>query len=232
MKLLGINSELPHPGGSMIRKSAMLIVLALFVFSIPAMACNKDKTASKTGATTDQATVKSADANGQTSVCTAKADAQKSACSGMRASQTDAKVQTADAGSKSECSAAMKASSKSCDGVPCQGHGTCSGMKAIKASYATASGSQATFQGMVVRVDAHNDMPGVKAKECSAHACNYAIKTSDGKVIELQNSEQSNELANVEKYRDKNVKVQGIFYADANKLEVESLELDATTANR
>jgi hypothetical protein len=51
-------------------------------------------------------------------------------------------------------------------------------------------------------------------------------------MIELQSGEQSNELANVEKYRDKNVKVQGIFYADANKLEVESLELDNNTANR
>lgn len=219
----------------MIRKSALLMVLALFVLSIPAMACNKDKTASKAGTTSDQAAVKTADATSQTPACVAGADAHK-ACSGVKATKTDAMVKTADATGKDACCAGVKASAKTCSGMKSASsadHSMCSGMKAIKASYANASGSPATFQGMVVRVDYHSKMAGVRATECSsAHACNYAIKTADGKFIELKNGKQSNELANVEKYCDKNVKVQGIFYADANKIEVNSLELDTKTANR
>lgn len=242
----------------MIRKSALLIVLVLFAFSVPVMACDGNKSAVKTtSGTSDNATVKTANATADKAACVAGAGADQSACTGMKSSTDNSVVKTANStGDKAACAMGAGADKSGCTGVKSISDKTamksanatgekaactasasadksaCAGMKSTNASYANATGSPASFEGEFVCVGCDKKMTVGSDAACGANGHKYAIKTADGKYISLLDNKQSQELVTSGKYRNKNVKVQGVFYANANELEVKSFELDEKLVNQ
>ncbi|MFH1891726.1 MAG: hypothetical protein ABIK83_03485 [Candidatus Zixiibacteriota bacterium] len=157
----------------MIRKSALFIVLVLFAFSLPAMACDMGKSGVKTT--------------------------------------------TANAG-KVACSATTIADNAACDGV-----------KAGKVSGADAIVRQANFDGKLVCMGCDLKKADGAGAACSAYGHKYAVKTADGRYINFLENKQSEDLVSGEKYHNQDVKVQGVFYANANQLEVKTFEVDGKT---
>jgi len=148
----------------MIRKSALLVALVLFAFSLPAMACDGDKSGIKT--------------------------------------------------------ASVNADNATCDG-----------MKATKASGTDGIVRQANFEGKLVCMGCDLKKAGGAGAACSAYGHKHAVKTADGRYINFLENKQSEDLISGEKYHNKHVKVQGVFYANANQLEVKTFEVDGKSIN-
>ena len=158
----------------MIRKSALLMVLVLFAFSVPAMACDMDKSA---------AGVKTAGVN------------------------------------------ADKAAATFAD------QAACGGVKAGKASATDGIVKQANFEGKLVCMGCDLKRADGASAACSAYGHKHAVKTSVGRYINFLENKQSEDLVSGEKYHNKHVKVQGVFYANANQLEVKTFEVDGKSMN-
>jgi hypothetical protein len=58
------------------------------------------------------------------------------------------------------------------------------------------------------------------------HGHTHALKTTDGKYINFLPNEYSADLLKGEKYSKKKLAVHGIYYANANQLDVESFTVD------
>lgn len=61
---------------------------------------------------------------------------------------------------------------------------------------------------------------------CSVYGHKYALKTEDGKYINFLENKYTNDLFKGEKYHDKAIEIHGIYYADANLLDVETFTVD------
>lgn len=166
----------------MVRKSAILMVLVLFAFSVPAIACDGDKSAS--------------------AVKTASANAGMSACGAERSASS---VETAS----------VKSGMSACDGV-----------KTGKASATDGIVKEANFEGKLVCMGCDLKKADGASADCSAYGHKHAVKTTDGHYINFLENKHSKDLVHGEKYHNKDVKVNGVFYANANQLEVKSFEVD------
>ncbi|MBN1211294.1 MAG: hypothetical protein JXA92_01845 [candidate division Zixibacteria bacterium] len=61
---------------------------------------------------------------------------------------------------------------------------------------------------------------------CKVYGHRYALKTRDGQYINFLENQYSEDLVKGEKYHNKEIKVHGIYYANADLLEVESFDVD------
>ena len=68
---------------------------------------------------------------------------------------------------------------------------------------------------------------GAKAA-CSVYGHTHALKTADGKYVNLLPNQYSVDLFKGEKYHNKAVKVHGVFHASANQLDVENYTVDGS----
>ena len=80
----------------------------------------------------------------------------------------------------------------------------------------------ATFEGKLVCLGCDLKKAEGARAECSVYGHNHSLKTSDGKYVNLLENKYSADLLNGEKYAGKDIKVQGVYYANANQLDVKS----------
>jgi hypothetical protein len=91
---------------------------------------------------------------------------------------------------------------------------------------ASGKAENAAFEGTLVCLGCDlNKADGARA-ECTTYGHKHALKTPDGKYVNLLENKYSADLLKGEKYSGKTVKVSGMYYADANQLDVESFAVD------
>jgi hypothetical protein len=61
---------------------------------------------------------------------------------------------------------------------------------------------------------------------CSVYGHTHTLKTEDGKYINFLENQYSADLIKGEKYYDKPIEVHGIYFADANMLDVETFTVN------
>ena len=61
---------------------------------------------------------------------------------------------------------------------------------------------------------------------CSVYGHTHALKTEDGKYINFLENQYSADLIKGEKYHDKPIEMDGIYFVDANVLDVETFTVD------
>ncbi len=94
---------------------------------------------------------------------------------------------------------------------------------------AKSNGEQAEFSGKVVCVSCTLKKSEGARAECSTYGHQHALKTADGKFINFLVNRYSADLISGEKYHNKDVKVHGVYYANANQLDVETIKSDGKT---
>ncbi|MDH4157495.1 MAG: hypothetical protein OEW00_09510 [candidate division Zixibacteria bacterium] len=62
--------------------------------------------------------------------------------------------------------------------------------------------------------------------ECKTYGHTHALKTSDGHLINFLPNKYAADLMAGEKYHNQKVKVHGVYFANANQLDVETFEVD------
>ncbi|MFH2049077.1 MAG: hypothetical protein ABIJ12_06495 [bacterium] len=84
----------------------------------------------------------------------------------------------------------------------------------------------ASFEGTLVCLGC--DLKKIEGanSECKISGHTFAIKTADGSYISLMENKYSTDLLNVESNHNKAVKVQGVYFAKANMLDVKSFTID------
>jgi len=87
----------------------------------------------------------------------------------------------------------------------------------------------ANFDGQLVCLGC--DLKGNQGAraECSVYGHDHALKTEDGKFINFLENKYSADLMAGEKYHNQQIKVHGIYFADANLIDVEWFEVDNKT---
>ena len=61
---------------------------------------------------------------------------------------------------------------------------------------------------------------------CSEFGHKHALKTADGKYVNLLENQYSKDLVAGEKYHNKQINVHGVYYANANQLDVETFTVE------
>jgi len=90
---------------------------------------------------------------------------------------------------------------------------------------AAAKAEEMTSEGKLVCLGCDlKNAEGARA-ECSVYGHKHALKTSDGRYINLLENKYSADLMTKEKYAGKDIKVQGVYYANANQLDVKSFSV-------
>ncbi|MDF1544445.1 MAG: hypothetical protein P1R58_05015 [bacterium] len=89
-----------------------------------------------------------------------------------------------------------------------------------------AKGEMTTFEGTMVCMSCDLKKAEGARSDCKAFGHSHALKTKDGKYINLLANQYSADLIKGEKYHDKPVKMSGMYFANANQLDVESFEAD------
>jgi hypothetical protein len=79
-----------------------------------------------------------------------------------------------------------------------------------------------TFEGKLVCLGCDLKKAEGARAECSAYGHKHTLKTSDGNYVNLLENKYSADLMNNEKYAGKDIKVQGVYFASANQLDVKS----------
>ncbi len=108
------------------------------------------------------------------------------------------------------------------------GCGSCSTPKTQKASMTSAktSGEHATLKGTLVCLGCSLKKDGANS-ECSTFGHKHALKTEDGKFINFLENKFAADLIKGEKYSNKQVEVHGVYFANANSLDVENFSVDS-----
>jgi len=89
-----------------------------------------------------------------------------------------------------------------------------------KAQQATKA-EQVTMKGTLVCLGCDlNKAEGARAA-CPAYGHKHALKTADGKYINFLENQYSADLIKGEKFHNKQIEVHGLYYANANQLDVE-----------
>lgn len=83
-----------------------------------------------------------------------------------------------------------------------------------------------TFQGTLVCLGCDLKKAEGARTACSAFGHKHALKTADGKYINLLENQYSQDLLAGEKYHDMKISIHGIYYATANQLDVETFTVD------
>ncbi|MCK5125827.1 MAG: hypothetical protein KAR42_06195 [candidate division Zixibacteria bacterium] len=99
--------------------------------------------------------------------------------------------------------------------------------KQISASKA----GKTTFEGTLVCVGCDLKKNEGARAACKTTGCNHAIKTSDGKYINLLENQYSSDLIKGGDFHNKQIKVEGVYFAKANLLDVESYTIDGKQKN-
>ena len=86
-----------------------------------------------------------------------------------------------------------------------------------------------TFEGKLVCIGCDLKKAEGARAECSAYGHKHTLKTSDGRYINLLENKYSADLMSNEKYAGKDIKVQGVYYASANQLDVQSFTVGDNT---
>ncbi len=94
------------------------------------------------------------------------------------------------------------------------------GEKTAKKSY------HADFEGTLVCMGCDLKKSDGARAACTDFGHNHALKTADGKYISLLENKYSADLVKGEKYHNKQMKLHGVYFANANQLDVESFEVD------
>ena len=88
-----------------------------------------------------------------------------------------------------------------------------------------AKKDNATFEGTMVCLSCDLKKADGARSNCKAFGHSHALKTKDGKYINLLANQYSADLLNGEKYHNKEVKLSGVYFANGNQLDVESFEI-------
>lgn len=83
-----------------------------------------------------------------------------------------------------------------------------------------------TFDGTLVCLGCDLKKAEGARAACSAFGHKHALKTADGKYINLLENQYSKDLLAGEKYHNKKVSIHGIYFANANQLDVETFTVD------
>ncbi len=89
-----------------------------------------------------------------------------------------------------------------------------------------AKNDKVTFEGTMVCMSCDLKKADGARSDCKAFGHSHALKTKEGKYINLLANQYSADLLNGEKYHNKAVKLSGVYFANANQLDVESFEAD------
>lgn len=84
----------------------------------------------------------------------------------------------------------------------------------------------ASFDGTLVCLGCDLKKTEGANSECKVYGHSYALKTADGNYISLMQNKNSADLLNLESYHNKPIKVQGVYFAKANQLDVKSFTID------
>ena len=95
--------------------------------------------------------------------------------------------------------------------------------KAVKA------GKEAVFEGTLVCLGCDLKKAEGARAACSVYGHEYALKTEDGRYINFLENQYSEDLLKGKKYHNQKMKVSGVYYADANILDVKAFEVDGKT---
>ncbi len=83
-----------------------------------------------------------------------------------------------------------------------------------------------TFDGTLVCLGCDLKKAEGARAACSAFGHTHALKTADGQYISLLENKFSKDLIAGEQYHNKPIQIHGIYYANANQLDVESFTVD------
>jgi hypothetical protein len=83
-----------------------------------------------------------------------------------------------------------------------------------------------TFDGTLVCLGCDLKKAEGARAACSVFGHKHALKTADGKYVNLLENQYSKDLLAGEKYHDKQISIHGIYYATANQLDVETFTID------
>ncbi len=84
----------------------------------------------------------------------------------------------------------------------------------------------ATFDGKLVCLGCDLKKAEGARAACSAFGHRHALKTKDGKYVNFLDNQYSADLLKGEKYNNKDITVHGVYYADANLVDVETFTVD------
>lgn len=84
----------------------------------------------------------------------------------------------------------------------------------------------ATFEGTLVCMRCDLKKTEGARSTCKTTGCKNAIKTADGEYINFLENEYSADLIKGDSYSNKSIKVQGVYFAKANMLDVKSFTVD------
>ena len=96
------------------------------------------------------------------------------------------------------------------------------GRSLVAPSSASARGSQ----NVSVPAPVSRPLVGAPRAQCGDFGHTHALKTEDGKYLTFLPNEFSSNLLAGEKFHDKAVAVHGVYYANANQLDVETYTID------
>lgn len=94
---------------------------------------------------------------------------------------------------------------------------------------AKAEGKHASFEGKLVCMACTLKKAEGARAECRNFGHTHALQTEDGNLISFLENRYSEDLFKGEKYSGKNIWIHGIYYAEANRLDVESYKIDDDT---
>ena len=97
------------------------------------------------------------------------------------------------------------------------------------AQQSRAEGKHASFDGKLVCLGCTLKSEEGARAECKTYGHTHALKTEDGKFITFIENKYSEDLFKGEKYHNKDVWVHGVYYANANQLDVDSYKIDDIT---
>lgn len=98
--------------------------------------------------------------------------------------------------------------------------------KADKATHSEHAGVEKTIEGTLVCLGCSLKKSDKANATCSVSGCNDVLKTEDGHYISFLNNTHSADLTSGKKYHNKKVSVTGVYFANANTMDVAKFSVD------
>lgn len=101
------------------------------------------------------------------------------------------------------------------------------GDNVVPASVKTSEGigEEVTMTGTLVCLGCSLKSSGAQSA-CSIYGCSHALKTADGKYVSFLQNDYSQELIKGGDGHNKKVSISGVFFANANVLDVQSYKIE------
>ena len=109
------------------------------------------------------------------------------------------------------------------------GCGSCGAEKAEKAetsAHAEHAGVEKTVEGTLVCLGCSLKKSDKANATCSTTGCSDVLKTEDGHYISFLNNTHSADLLSGKKYHNKKISVTGVYFANANTIDVSKFSVD------